>query len=249
MNTSRYSVLDGIRGFAILNMVIYHGVWDLVYLCGYNLPWYQSQGAYIWQQGICWTFIFLSGFCSPFIHKKLKRGIIILLLGFFVSMCTMIAVPENPIIFGVLTCIGSCTILMIPMEQISAKVSPVIGIAVSILLFVITRNINQGFLGFEDWNLCRISSAMYQNLFTTYLGFPSSDFISSDYFSLLPWVFLYMAGYFTNGFFRKNGYMRYLKRDTWKPLEWLGRHSVIIYILHQPVLYVMFVYFLNKISG
>lgn len=248
MSKNRYFVLDGIRGFAILNMVIYHGIWDLVYLCGFDWPWYKSQGAYIWQQGICWTFIFLSGFCSPFVHKKLKRGIIILSLGALVSMCTMIAVPHNPIIFGILTFMGSCTILMIPIEQLGKKCPPTWGITITVLLFVVTRNISRGFLGFEEWNFLRLPDVLYKNLLTTYLGFPAPDFISSDYFPLFPWVFLYCAGYFTNALFVRNEYMHYLKKKTLKQLEWVGRHSLIIYVLHQPVLYVIFVYFVSKIS-
>jgi len=246
MNTNRYPILDGIRGFAILNMVIYHGIWDLVYLCGFDWQWYKSDGAYIWQQGICWTFIFLSGFCSSFVHKKLKRGIVILLLGFLVSMCTMIAVPDSPVIFGILTLIGSCTLIMIPMERIGEKCSPIIGIIISMLFFVITRNISKGFLGFAEWNLLELPDSMYRNLFTTYLGFRVRGFYSSDYFPLIPWIFLYFAGYFTNRYFVRKDYMHYLNARTIRPLEWLGRHSMIIYILHQPVLYVLFVYFLIR---
>ena len=49
----RYYTLDGIRGIAILNMILYHMVWDLVHLFGMKWTWYHSPGAFIWQQGIC----------------------------------------------------------------------------------------------------------------------------------------------------------------------------------------------------
>ncbi len=61
-NKKRYGKLDGIRGIALLNMIAYHMTWDLVYIYQVDWGWYRSQGAYLWQQGICWTFIFLSGF-------------------------------------------------------------------------------------------------------------------------------------------------------------------------------------------
>ena len=71
MKRKRYNLLDGIRGLAILNMVAYHAIWDLVYSYGVKWDWYQSEGAYVWQQGICWTFILVSGFCYPFGRRKI----------------------------------------------------------------------------------------------------------------------------------------------------------------------------------
>ena len=121
MTATRYYALDGIRGLALLNMITYHAVWDLVYLFDINLQWYQSEGAYIWQQCICWTFIFLSGFCEPLGKKKLKRGIIIFSLGFLIVVTTLIALPQNRVRFGVLTLIGSCMLLMIPAEKVLQK--------------------------------------------------------------------------------------------------------------------------------
>ena len=50
MNTKRYYILDGIRGFALVNMLIYHGVWDLVYMFGCDWQWYRSELAYALQQ-------------------------------------------------------------------------------------------------------------------------------------------------------------------------------------------------------
>ncbi|MDE7404312.1 MAG: DUF1624 domain-containing protein, partial [Lachnospiraceae bacterium] len=59
----RYGVLDGIRGFVVISMILYHACWDLVYIFGKDWSWYRGRGAYIWQQSICWSFILLSGFC------------------------------------------------------------------------------------------------------------------------------------------------------------------------------------------
>ena len=58
------------------------------------------------------------------------------------------------------------------------------------------ENINHGYLGFGSLNILPLPNGWYRNFITTYLGFPMPGFHSSDYLSLLPWVFLYAAGSF-----------------------------------------------------
>jgi len=240
MTAKRYSALDGIRGLALLNMIAYHAVWDLVYLFDFHLQWYQSEGAYIWQQSICWTFIFLSGFCEPLGKKKLKRGITVFSLGFLIVLATLITMPQNRVRFGVLTLIGSCMLLMIPTEKVLRKCRPVYGLVFSIALFLLTKNINHGYLGFGSLNILPLPNGWYRNFITTYLGFPMSGFYSTDYFSLLPWLFLYTAGYFTHQLFIHHKLLAHLENSKAKPLEWFGRHSLGLYMIHQPLLYFLF---------
>lgn len=235
----RYPLLDIIRGFALLSMTAYHAAWDMVYLFGMDWKWYQSRGAYIWQQSICWTFILLSGFCYPLGRKKLKRGCTVFGAGLLVSVVTVLFMPENQILFGVFTLIGSCMLLMIPMEKLLKKCRTSVGLAVSVLLFGVTRNVNDGFLGFEMWNLFRLPESWYRSLGTAYLGFPMPGFYSTDYFSLIPWVFLFVSGYFLHLIFAERKWLHYLELWRLKPIEWLGRHSLWIYMLHQPMIYAL----------
>lgn len=236
----RYNVLDAIRGFTLISMVIYHAAWDLVYLFGFDWPWYLSTGAWFWQQSICWTFIFLSGFCLPFGHKKWKRGFTVFLCGYLVTVVTSLAMPESCVRFGVLTLIGSGMLLITPAEGLLKKCSPVFGFSTSLILFALTRNVNEGFLGFGPLHLLALPDFLYRNLFTTYLGFPVAGFRSTDYFSLFPWIFLFASGYFMHWIFAGNGLMRHLRPGRLKPVEWLGRHSLEIYLIHQPALYLIF---------
>ncbi len=235
----RYAVLDAIRGFALINMVVYHGLWDLVHLFDIDISWYPSQGTYIWQQWICWTFIFVSGFCQCFGKRKLRRALLVLFLGAVMTLATYIFMPEGLIQFGILTLLGSCMLLMIPLETVLKKVNPIAGMIGSILLFVLTRNVNSGYLGFEDWNLYKLPRFLYRNMVTTYLGFKEPGFYSTDYFSLIPWVFLFMCGYFTQRLFEKKNLMKFLKRRMFRAVEWFGRHSLIVYVLHQPIIYLV----------
>lgn len=240
MTEKRYAVLDGIRGFALLNMIVYHAVWDFVYVLDFRWQWYRSEAAYIWQLYICWTFIFLSGFCQPLGRKNLKRGIQVFLAGILVSFATVVFVPQNRILCGVLTLLGSCMLLVFLLEPVLKKCLAEIGFLASLLLFALTRNINRGYLGFENLNLYKLPGALYRNLLTAYLGFPPNGFYSSDYFSLFPWLFLYIAGYFFCRVWNENGWMHILERGKSQLLEWFGRRSLVIYLVHQPVMYLIF---------
>ncbi len=233
----RYEKLDGIRGIALLNMIAYHTVWDLVYLYQTDWSWYKSEGAYVWQQGICWTFIFLSGFCWSLGSRAWKRGITVFLGGAVITLATLITMPQNRVVFGVLTLTGSCMLLMNVLDRWLHRLPAALGMAVSGLLFFLTKNINAGYLGFEKWNFIRIPEVLYRDIFSTYLGFPHKGFYSADYFSLLPWGFLFMAGYFTYRFLCGKRIMRFFEKSALLPAEWLGKHSFEIYMIHQPAIY------------
>ena len=130
----RFAFLDALRGFTLINMIAFHGLWNLVYLFGIRLDWYTGTPGYIWQQWICWTFITLSGFCWSFSRNHLKRGALVFGGGIIVSAVTCIAMPDSRILFGVLTCIGSCMLLMIPGEKLLKKGSGIIAYNIDLAL-------------------------------------------------------------------------------------------------------------------
>ena len=243
MNTEkrvRYHLLDGIRGIILLSMIAYHFSWNMVYMYGAKWSWYRSTGAYIWQQSICWTFILLSGFCWSMGKQPLKRGLMVFGGGLLVTAVTLAVMPYNRVVFGVLTCIGSAMLLLIPLDRFLRKIPSEIGILISTALFVLTRNINRGFLGFEGWRLMALPRSWYQNLLTAYFGMPAADFYSTDYFSLIPWCFLFITGYFLYGICKKYGLLKWnflQKRILF--FDFLGKHSLLVYLLHQPILYLL----------
>ena len=234
----RLHLLDALRGFTLIHMIAFHGLWNLVFLFGIRMDWYTGTPGYLWQQWICWTFILLSGFCFQLSRNHLKRGLLVFGGGLLVTAATCIAMPDSRIVFGVLTCIGSCMLLLIPAEKLLKKVPAVVGLALSFGLFLLLRNVNDRSLGFEGWVICPLPESLYQNLLTAYLGFPPRGFFSTDYFPLLPWFFLFVTGYFL---FRlldtKNLNERLFAKGKVPVLNWLGRHSLIVYLLHQPLLY------------
>lgn len=241
MKVKRYATLDAARGIALLNMILYHAIWDLVYLFGFDWQWYQSQAVYIWQQCICWTFIFISGFCQSLGKHRLKRGIQTFLVGCLITIVTKLIMPQNIVLFGVLTLIGSCTLLLLSVESFLKWCRPSVGLIISMLLFLITRNVNNGYLGFENFNIYKLPNSLYHNLVTAYLGFPTQEFNSTDYFSLFPWMFLFLAGYFLYQLLNQKELLNYLEINSIRTIEWFGQNSLIIYIMHQPALYLLFI--------
>ena len=233
----RLAGLDTIRGITLLSMMLYHTCWDLVFLFGKKIPGYSGLGGYVWQQSICWTFILLAGFCWSLGSHHLKRGLIVSGSGILITFVTLLVMPESRVIFGVLTLIGSCMLLLIPMEKLLLKLRAEIGLAGSFLLFLLFRNVNTGYLGSENWNILKLPDGFYENLFTTYLGFPQKGFFSADYFSLLPWFFLFLTGFYLYQLVQKNHMME--KLFSWRVpgFDVIGRHSLLIYLLHQPVVF------------
>lgn len=233
----RLAGLDTIRGITLLSMMLYHTCWDLVFLFGKKIPGYSGLGGYVWQQSICWTFILLAGFCWSLGSHHLKRGLIVFGSGILITFVTLLVMPESRVIFGVLTLIGSCMLLLIPMEKLLLKLCAEIGLAGSFLLFLLFRNVNTGYLGSGNWNILKLPDGFYENLFTTYLGFPQKGFFSADYFSLLPWFFLFLTGFYLYQLVQKNHMME--KLFSWRVpgFDVIGRHSLLIYLLHQPVVF------------
>ena len=233
----RYHILDEIRGITLCSMILYHAVWDLVYIFGYNWKWYQSDMAFLWQQSICYTFILLSGFCVSLGKNKVKRGLVVFGAGILISLVTELFMPQNRIRFGVLTLLGSCMLIAALAERINVTLW---GIIINLLLFVLTRRINYGVLGFADVTVARLPRFLY-NLgdFGNYLGFTEQTFFSTDYFSLFPWLFLFLTGYYFYKWIEEKQWLSSMTKAPslgawWRPI---GRYSLIIYLLHQPVVY------------
>ena len=152
------------------------------------------------------------------------------------SAVTLLAMPEDRVLFGVLTLLGTSALLLIPLERPLRRLPARAGLAGSFTLFLLLRDVNTGFLGFEGAHLAALPEELYRNLLTAFLGFPPADFYSTDYFSLLPWFFLFLTGYFL----RRVQLDRQARpeRDIRLPVfSTLGRHSLLIYLVHQPLVF------------
>lgn len=235
MNARRYETLDTIRGFALISMILYHAAWDMVYLFGADWPWYRGFAAHVWQQSICWTFILLSGYCWALGRRQLRRGLTVFLCGALITAVTWLFMRSNLVYCGVLTLLGASALLLIPLAPALECLPARAGLAGSFGLFLLLRDVNTGFLGFEGLRPAALPAGLYRDHLTALLGFPPSDFFSTDYFSLLPWFFLFLTGYFLFRLRRSDS-----REGKRVPLVTaMGRHSLLIYMLHQPVIYAL----------
>ncbi len=230
----RVRLLDGLRGFSVMSMVAYHGMFDLVWLFGVNIAWYKGWQGYLWQQSICWTFILVSGAALHYGKKTLQRGALVLGCALVVTLVSYMAMPGQLVVFGVLHMLGLSMLLFGALRRLLEKIPPLWGFLGSFVVFLLTKSLPWGFLGVGDVALWALPGALYQTPFLFPLGLPGPGFFSGDYFPLLPWFFLFLAGYYGWGLLKNRAKASPPGRN---PLEWAGRHSLLIYMLHQPLLY------------
>lgn len=238
---NRYQLLDTLRGLLVLNMAAYHALYDVVHILGYPLEWYTSTPGYVWQQSICWGFIFLSGFCFRLSRHPVRHGLIVLGAGVAVTAGTWLFMPSERILFGVLYLLGLSGLIQCGVWALWGRLGyrpfPAwLGLALSLGAFILFRDVPKGWIGFEGLRLCPLPEALYSVGGLAVLGFPGPGFWSSDYFPLVPWFFLYLGGYFLWRLIGPRSKVMARLKPGVGPLAFVGRHSLIIYLLHQPIL-------------
>ena len=218
--------LDAFRGICLIGMVIVHFVYDLTELYGI-LSWNPPEGFVFVQQWGGVLFLLLSGICVTLGSRSVRRGLIVFASGMIVSTVTYgmyhfgFTGKSILIYFGVLHCLGVCMLLWVCFNKL-----PVWALA----------TFGAGFtaLGFYFRTLT------VENPWLFSLGLTTSKFASSDYFPLLPYLGFFLLGAVL-------GRTLYGKKQTLLPkvnpqnlilrfLQWCGRQSLLIYLLHQPVL-------------
>lgn len=234
--SARYGTIDAVRAFAVINMVIFHFLYDYFAMAGDIDAFVTDTAVVIWERFICITFILISGVSLNFTRSGYKRGLIVLLCGCIVTAVTYFFIPEQMIWFGALSFIGCAMILTYALRGLFSRINPWTGASVSLILFILFYHIPDGYIGLFSLRLVDLPSALYELGWLAWLGFPAKDFVSADYFPLLRWIFLYISGYFIWGGIKRAGLDAHLRKNV-PVLGFIGRHSLLIYMIHQPVLY------------
>lgn len=228
----RFIEIDSLRGFAIILMIFLHILWDLDYfgIMPLNKNIYQFQLVipilFFLLVGICLSFSFKPNKKKNEIKKHLiKRGLLIFNIGLLLTAITMFFFPNRPIIFGVLHCIGISIIFSIPFLKFK-KYNLLIAISMIIAGIIIARYPVEN-----------------PNIFLYILGFHPTNIWQStiDYFPILPWFGVTLFGVALGNILYKDNKRRFRIPSIfrYKPIilfSWLGKHSLKIYLLHQPLI-------------
>ena len=233
---SRAGLIDAVRGAAVISMVVYHLCYDIFVVFGADTGFERYWPVRVWQSSICFVFIIVSGIAVNFSRHGYRRGIILNLCGFAVTAVTVIFTPTQAVWFGVLNLLGCSMMIVFALRAKLAAVNPSAGMAVSLALFLVLYGLPERYIGLPGLRLINMPDVLYGCRYFAFLGFPSSDFFSADYFPLLPWIFLYAFGFFLWRFMAEKGLQGRFDRRV-PALGFIGRYSLWIYLAHQPVLY------------
>ena len=235
----RIELLDELRGFAILAMIVHHLFLDIGDVL--SLDWgYKVFNALCTIQPLFWAvFIIISGICTRLSRNSIKRGLIVLAGGGIITLVTAVIMPlmgieKAQIYFGILHFLGCSMIITGALMPLIEKIKPLIGMLLSIVLFLFFYGINSNTLLFGLIKLPEPST----NLFAP-IGIFNDSFHSADYFSILPWIFIFFFGAFFGELAKKGKFPEWTYKKHSKILSFVGRNSLWFYLGHQAVLYAL----------
>ena len=227
-STKRIVLIDAIRGIAIIGVVLFHIVWDLEFtgfISGY--AFHPIWLAFGWT--LAGTFMTLVGVNLALAHSKsinvsafMKRWFVIALAAAIITVVTYFAFPQSFIFFGILHSIAAGSLIGLALLRLPVAIVLIVGVMVSILPFY-------------------VSSPYFNTRWLAWIGFSSMPPLSNDFVPIFPWVGLTLIGMAGAKVLVSQGWINHFSRLSTNGkiahmLVWLGRRSLIIYLVHQPIL-------------
>jgi uncharacterized membrane protein len=226
----RVNLLDALRGLAIIGMIIYHMAWDLDFLGFADVGVTASAGwqwtAYI----VAGTFLTVSGFSLAFMtaHRLRllafgRRLLTLALCAAAVTLATWFLMPDTFIFFGILHAIAVSGVICL----FFARLPPIIILIAGVGVLWAGNTVTLPALDHPAW---------------LWTGLQPTAPISSDYVPIFPWAGLMLLGLAAGRLLTR----RTAALETIAAIEpdsaparaliWLGRKSLLIYMVHQPIL-------------
>jgi len=222
---SRIPALDAMRGAAICAMIVYHFAFDLnwfrVFAADFNHDW----GWLLFRALIVTAFLLLVGVSLVVAQRAgisrtrfWKRIALIAGCALLVTVGSYAVFPRSFITFGILHCIAVSSILAWPLVRYPVAATIVGLIVISIGL--------------------QVHLATFDAPWLSWIGLMTHKPATEDYVPLLPWFGVVCLGIGVGSWLTARDYtpLRPLSRRAPPWLCWLGRHSLLIYMVHQPVL-------------
>jgi len=207
-------------------MVGHHALYNLVFFYNIHVPFLHSRLFFVLQFIFSGLFIFVAGLCCRFSHSNLKRGAIALSIGLAISAVTIITIPHNAIYFGILHFLGSSMIIYGLLKGIFEKLNDMLVIITFFVLFIAISR------------FMPTSTDLSPYLFP--IGLYSNTFRSSDYYPIFPHIFLFFAGTGFGGIVKDNKLPKWFYEIKIPFFPVVGRNSLAIYVIHQPILIAVF---------
>jgi uncharacterized membrane protein len=225
--TGRIAALDVARTVALAGMVLFHFTRDLE-MFGLIAPGTTLTGGWsIFAKAVAGSFLFLSGVSLWLAHGQgirwrpfLRRLAVLAGAAGLVTAATLVAVPQAFIFFGILHSIAVASVLGLAFLRLPAAVTLAAGAAVLILPQV--------------WR-----SALFDPPWLVWIGLSATVPPTLDFEPVFPWFAPFLFGMAFARIVASSGLMARLSAPAgpvWQWLGWPGRHSLAIYLIHQPVL-------------
>ena len=225
--------LDALRGICILCMIVVHFVFDLNEFGSLDLimpGWFnfcQRYGHIL--------FILISGICAALASRSFRRGMIVFGAGLLITGVTLFMVyvlkfnRSLSIYFGILHLLGLCMILFPLFKKLPVWALAILGAV---------------FLALGVWLTAlepvRMDFPSAPGLLLGALGIRTTGFYSGDYFPVFPNLGWFLLGAVLGRtvYRRRESLLPSVNSDFWllRFFRFCGRHSLWIYLLHQPVL-------------
>ncbi len=218
--------LDALRGLALIAMATYHFSWDLEFF-GYLAPATSTTGFLrLYARAIASTFLFLAGFSLVLAHYPtlrlnafLRRFAVILSAALTISAASWWFTPDAWIFFGILHSIALGSLIGLAFLRLPVVVTVLVALAALAL---------PGFY----------RSSVFDTPLLWFTGLSDHMPRSNDYVPLFPWIGALLLGIAVARLLVDYNLLSRLTRLPDGPawLRWGGRHSLTVYLLHQPVL-------------
>jgi uncharacterized membrane protein len=220
--SARIGAVDALRGGALIAMMAYHLAWDLSFLGLVEVDIAAQPAWGVFARLIAASFLILVGVSLELARRgavpwprRLRRIAILALAAAAVSLATHIALPGEGVSFGILHCIALSSLIAGPLHRLPSWLLA-LGAAAALLA--------PGML----------ASPMFNAPGWLWFGLSTEVPPAPDYVPLLPWFAAVMAGMLIGR--RLPDHPAGRLPPVLGPLAAMGRRSLAIYLLHQPVL-------------
>ncbi len=229
--------IDSLKGIAIILVVAFHLFFDLhvfkdipfstLTITCWNYLGRIAATLFIMLSGVSLTLNYHTTRSNFWFYKMSIRAGKLLLIAASITLVTRMLFPEEYIIFGILHFLAVASAIgYILVEYI--WLNSIFGI----LLLA---------LGYA------LRSLSIHSSYFIWLGLTPPTFASLDYFPLIPWLGVYIFGIALGNLVYPYGSVRYILPDYshyWpiKFLVLLGRYTLLLYIIHQPLFFALLTY-------